>query len=92
MAQTLLRSGIDEPFMVKDSDNYFAVPHLYQNYNYVCVASLSSFSQVNPQNKSYVQVDQEDVIVNFREKQGHIGPVQRRRLLFHLAPGVSRRL
>ena len=69
VAQTLLKSGIDEPFMVKDSDNYFEVPHLYQTYNYVCVASLSSFSQVNPQNKSYVQVDQEDVIVNFREKQ-----------------------
>jgi hypothetical protein len=69
VAQTLLKSGIDEPFMVKDSDNYFEVAHLNQSYNYVCVASLSSFTQVNPQNKSYVQVDQEDVIVNFREKQ-----------------------
>jgi hypothetical protein len=69
VAETLKRSGIDEPFLVKDSDNYFEVPYLNQSYNYVCVASLSSFSHVNPQNKSYVQVDQEDVIVNFREKQ-----------------------
>jgi hypothetical protein len=69
VAETLKASGLDEPFMVKDSDNYFAVPHLAQNHNYVCVASLSSFSHINPQNKSYVQVDQEDVIVNFREKQ-----------------------
>ncbi|KAA9387954.1 hypothetical protein [Neorhizobium galegae] len=69
VAETLRRTGIDGPFMVKDSDNYFAVDRLVQNHNYVCVASLSSFSQVNPQNKSYVQVDQEDAIVNFREKQ-----------------------
>lgn len=69
VAETLNRTGLTEPFMVKDSDNYFEVAHLNQSYNYVCVASLSSFSNVNPQNKSYVQVDQEDVIVNFREKQ-----------------------
>jgi len=69
VAQTLLRSGINEAFLVKDSDNFFKVSYLRQDYNYVCVASLSSFTHVNPQNKSYVQVDQEDVIVNFREKQ-----------------------
>lgn len=69
VAETLRRSDIDEPFMVKDSDNYFEVPVLKQRFSYVCVASLSSFSHINPQNKSYVQVDQEDVIVNFREKQ-----------------------
>ncbi|MFE3837877.1 hypothetical protein [Pseudogemmobacter sonorensis] len=69
VAETLRRTGIDGPFMVKDSDNYFQVDRLFQNHNYVCVASLSAFSQINPQNKSYVQVDQEDTIVNFREKQ-----------------------
>jgi hypothetical protein len=55
--------------MVKDSDNYFETGRLPVNQNCVCVASLSAFSQINPQNKSYVLVDQEDVIVNFREKQ-----------------------
>jgi hypothetical protein len=69
VAETLRRSGIDEPFLVKDSDNFFKVEHVAQGHNYVCVASLSAFSHINPQNKSYVQVDQEDVIVNFREKQ-----------------------
>lgn len=69
VAETLRRSGIDEPFLVKDSDNYFEVNSLRERFNYVCVASLSSFSHVNPQNKSYTQVDQEDVIVNFREKE-----------------------
>lgn len=69
VAATLKACELNEPFMVKDSDNYFEVPHLFQSHNYVCVASLSSFSHINPQNKSYVQVDQEDLIVNFREKQ-----------------------
>lgn len=69
VAETLRRTGISGPFMVKDSDNYFSVQKIDRNYNYVCVASLSDFTQINPQNKSYVQVDQEDIIINFREKQ-----------------------
>jgi len=69
VARALRITGLTEPFIVKDSDNYFEVSNLDRGHNYVCVASLSNFSQINPQNKSYVQVDQEDVIVNFREKQ-----------------------
>ena len=69
VVQTIRYAGVEGPFMVKDSDNYFETGRLPTNANYVCVASLSAFSQINPQNKSYVLVDQEDVIVNFREKQ-----------------------
>ncbi|MBA7465740.1 hypothetical protein ES707_00910 [subsurface metagenome] len=67
--ETLIRAGLDEPFMVKDSDNYFELSALEERYNYVSVASLNDFDQINPRNKSYVQVDQEDIIVNFREKK-----------------------
>ena len=67
--ETLRRTGLDEPFMVKDSDNYFELSTLEEPYNYVSVASLNDFDQINPRNKSYVQVDQEDIIVNFREKK-----------------------
>lgn len=69
VVETLRRTGIDEPFLVKDSDNYFELGTIEQKYNYVSVASLEDFDQVNPQNKSYVQVDQEDIIINFREKK-----------------------
>jgi hypothetical protein len=67
--ETLMRTELDEPFMVKDSDNYFELSTLEEPYNYVSVASLNDFDQINPRNKSYVQVDQEDIIVNFREKK-----------------------
>jgi hypothetical protein len=67
--ETLRRTGLNEPFMVKDSDNYFELGTLAEAYNYVSVASLNDFDQINPRNKSYVQVDQEDIIVNFREKK-----------------------
>ncbi len=67
--ETLIRAGLDEPFIVKDSDNYFELSALEERYNYVSVASLNDFDQINPRNKSYVQVDQEDIIVNFREKK-----------------------
>lgn len=69
VVETLRRAGIDEPFIVKDSDNYFELGTIEERYNYVSVASLEDFDQVNPQNKSYVQVDQEDIIINFREKK-----------------------
>lgn len=69
VAETLRITGLDEPFMVKDSDNYFELKSLDEPYNYVSVASLNDFDQINPRNKSYVQVDQEDIIVNFREKK-----------------------
>jgi hypothetical protein len=69
VAETLRQSGIDEPFLIKDSDNYFEIPSLEKNFNYVSVASLNDFSKINPQNKSYVQIDQEDIIINFREKK-----------------------
>lgn len=67
--ETLRKTGIDEPFLIKDSDNYFELDSIEMKHNYVSVASLEQFSSVNPQNKSYVQVDQEDIIVNFREKK-----------------------
>ena len=69
VVETLRRTGIDEPFLVKDSDNYFVLDPVEAAYNYVSVASLNDFDQINPRNKSYAQVDQEDVITNFREKK-----------------------
>lgn len=69
VVETLRRTGLNEPFLVKDSDNYFEIGSLEEPFNYVSVTSLNNFDQINPRNKSYVQIDQEDIIINVREKQ-----------------------
>lgn len=69
VAETLRRTGLNEPFLVKDSDNYFELTGLDHPSNYVSVASLNDFDHINARNKSYVQIDQDDLIVNMREKQ-----------------------
>lgn len=69
VAETLKATGLAEPFLVKDSDNYFELGALDHPSNYVSVASLNDFDHINARNKSYVQIDQDGLIVNMREKQ-----------------------
>ena len=69
ITRTLRLTGLNEPFLVKDSDNRFALPAIDQPYNYVSGASLNDFDQINPRNKSYVQVDDSGVITAIREKE-----------------------
>ena len=68
VAETLKRVGIDEPFIVKDSDNFFEVDFLEEPFNYITVSSLNDFDLINARNKSYVQIDQDGVVTNIREK------------------------
>lgn len=69
VAVTLRKTGINEPFLVKDSDNYFALDPVDATYNYVSVASLNDFDYINPRNKSYCISDQENIILSVREKK-----------------------
>jgi NDP-sugar pyrophosphorylase family protein len=69
VAVTLDALGIDEPFLVKDSDNSFSLANVDETENYVSVASLNDFDAINPRNKSYVTIDQEDFITGIREKR-----------------------
>ncbi len=69
VAETLKATGLAEPFLVKDSDNYFELAGLDHPSNYVSVASLNDFDHINARNKSYVQVDGDGLIGNMREKQ-----------------------
>jgi hypothetical protein len=62
------RGAFDEPFLIKDSDNVFAVDDVEQAHNYVCVDSLNNFDSINPRNKSYLQVDHKGNVTNMREK------------------------
>jgi GTP:adenosylcobinamide-phosphate guanylyltransferase len=68
VAKTLEALALDEPFLVKDSDNTFVVDDVLQDTNYVCVDSLNNYDQINPRNKSYLQVDHKGLITNIREK------------------------
>jgi dTDP-glucose pyrophosphorylase len=67
--ETIRRANVSEPFLVKDSDNFFELSSIEETYNYVTVSSLNDFEQINARNKSYVQIDQDGVIINIREKQ-----------------------
>lgn len=68
VARTLEALALDEPFLVKDSDNLFHLDDIEQEYNYVCVDSLNNFDSINPRNKSYLTVDHQGSITNIREK------------------------
>lgn len=68
VARTLEVLELDEPFLVKDSDNTFVLEELVHETNYVCVDSLNNHDSINPRNKSYLQVDHRDVVTNIREK------------------------
>lgn len=69
VAITLRTAGIDEPFLVKDSDNGFVIESPEAAYNYVSVDSLNNFDHINPRNKSYCRVDHEGIIQSIREKK-----------------------
>jgi len=69
VAETLRRLNIDGPFLVKDSDNSFELQEIAWTTSYITVASLNDFDQINPRNKSYVTVDQDDFVTSIREKQ-----------------------
>lgn len=68
VARTLEATDLHEPFLVKDSDNTFVVDDVVQDTNYVCVDSLNNYDQINPRNKSYLQVDHKGIVTNIREK------------------------
>ena len=66
--KTLEATGLNEPFLVKDSDNCFKINDLESDENYVCYDSLNNHSLINPRNKSYLQMDGQDTIINIKEK------------------------
>lgn len=69
VAETLRRLSIEGPILIKDSDNTFKLENIEAPTSYVTVASLNDFDHINPRNKSYVTIDQEEFITSIREKQ-----------------------
>lgn len=68
VALTLQQLAINEPFLIKDSDNTFAVDEVLREENYICADSLNNYDSINPRNKSYLQVSRNSLITNIREK------------------------
>jgi hypothetical protein len=69
VAKAIRSLDLDEPFLIKDSDNFFELEDLEQDESYVSVDSLNNHDLINPRNKSYVQVDHNGLITNIREKE-----------------------
>jgi hypothetical protein len=67
--ETLKKAGIKEDFLVKDSDNYFEFDSVPSNMSYVTCADLNKISRVNPSNKSYVLVNENNMLINIVEKK-----------------------
>ncbi len=65
--ETIKRKNIDGMVFVKDADSYFSADIVAENS--VCVYPLDNLTSVNPQNKSYVNIDDMYYITNIIEKR-----------------------
>lgn len=66
---TLKKTGLKESFLVKDSDNMFSLPHISENFSYVCYSDLQDHEDVNPRNYSYIRLNDQNIIVDIVEKR-----------------------
>ena len=67
--KTIQKTGLNEPFLVKDSDNYFSVDVSQSDKNYVCYSSLDEYDEINAKNKSYIVMNDQGIIINIVEKK-----------------------
>ena len=65
--QTIKQNQIKGHIFIKDADSYFETEMLIENA--VCIYPLDELNQVNPQNKSYVNIDDMYYITNIIEKE-----------------------
>lgn len=56
------------PFLVKDSDNFFQVS-LPAAGNFICHDSLNNHQLINPSNKSYLTLNQDQIVTRVVEKR-----------------------
>lgn len=66
--ETLKRTNLREPFLIKDSDNIFHCS-VNENFNYICYSDLKEYDSINPGNKSYIKMDDQRRIIDMIEKQ-----------------------
>lgn len=66
---TLKKIGLKESFLVKDSDNMFSLPHINEDFNYICYSDLQAHEDVNPRNYSYIKLNDQNIIIDIAEKR-----------------------
>jgi len=66
---TLKKTGITESFLVRDSDNIFIIPQIEEDFNYVCYSDLHEYSDIDPGNKSYIKMNEQNIITDIAEKK-----------------------
>lgn len=69
ISKTLKELELDESFLIKDSDNTFSIEEPENDQNYVCVSNIHDYDNINPGNKSYVELNKQDIITNIVEKE-----------------------
>lgn len=67
ISDTIKLLDINESIFIKDCDSRFDFNIIDNDNGYVCVSSLNDFTSINVNNKSYIQVDHNDSIINIRE-------------------------
>jgi NDP-sugar pyrophosphorylase family protein len=68
--QTLVRNGIDGPFVVKDSDNVVDIPPLGEAKNFVVGLNLNVFGEVsNLKGKSFIKLNKQNFVIDIVEKK-----------------------
>lgn len=66
---TLKKTGINEGFLIKDSDNTSAIPSWREDKNYVCYSDIQEYEDINPGNKSYIKLNDQNIIIDIVEKK-----------------------
>ena len=66
---TLKKASVNESFLVKDSDNIFSFPSKNEDINYVCYSDIHEHEEINPGNKSYIKLNEQDIVVDIVEKK-----------------------
>lgn len=65
--QTIRKKNITGAIMVKDADSYFRSEVISENA--ICIYPLDALKRVNPQDKSYISIDDGYFITNIIEKK-----------------------
>ena len=66
--KTIKKENITGFIFIKDSDSYFSVK-LNDNDNQICYFNLNNIDNINARSKSYLQLDDNNIITNIVEKK-----------------------
>lgn len=69
VCETIKKLLIKDSILIKDSDNYFELKNIKEEYNYVSVDNLKNHKEINPGNKSYIKKDENGLISEIVEKE-----------------------